>query len=530
MSRLGIIAPRLSFGGGVDFLGRNFANLYFVRTLIEQGDFEECHFFVSSQAERSQLEQDLLALGLSGKVFLDLALDECVSSFDYAFFFVPDIFTRFPDLCFLRQRRKASFRILGLIHSISYASMEGDALRLLLSPTRDDDLVLCSSAAGLQGILNLFAHTLFRYGLKGHPIHLSMTVLPFGLDLGQFAPMDRAEARTVMGFSQAHRHLLSLARFSIADKFDYAPLIEAFRLALPRLGEHWKLVLAGGVSQADYFDYLERLVARRGLNERVILLPDLDNAKKAALYNACDAFVSPSDNIQETFGLTVIEAMACGLPVIASDWDGYKETVLPEETGFLVPTYMPQLKRLLNHRQLLDNSLVHLLTAQATVVDVQRLSDAIVRLNDSSLRAKMGRRARQWVEERFSFEVVGDRLKEALVPLEAESEDQEDVLPPVEREWTPWNFFPHYPTRELAPDDLLQTTSFGGLAGVQSLPLYLCAELEALLYLDLLIPLCRACREARPLGEVLACFPERDPERLLYSVYWLLKQGLLQLL
>jgi glycosyltransferase involved in cell wall biosynthesis len=48
-----------------------------------------------------------------------------------------------------------------------------------------------------------------------------------------------------------------------------------------------------------------------------------------------------SDNIQETFGLTPVEAMACGLPVVISDWNGYKETVDDQREGFLIPTWMP---------------------------------------------------------------------------------------------------------------------------------------------------------------------------------------------
>ena len=45
-----------------------------------------------------------------------------------------------------------------------------------------------------------------------------------------------------------------------------------------------------------------------------------------------------SDNIQETFGLTPVEAMAAGLPCVVSDWNGYKDTVADGETGFRIPT------------------------------------------------------------------------------------------------------------------------------------------------------------------------------------------------
>ena len=48
--------------------------------------------------------------------------------------------------------------------------------------------------------------------------------------------------------------------------------------------------------------------------------------------------------MQETFGLTPIEAMACGVPQVVADWDGYRETVVEGETGFRVPTYVADLE------------------------------------------------------------------------------------------------------------------------------------------------------------------------------------------
>ena len=54
--------------------------------------------------------------------------------------------------------------------------------------------------------------------------------------------------------------------------------------------------------------------------------------------SAADVFISLVDNIQETFGITPLEAMASGLPVVVSDWDGYRHTVRDGEEGFLIPT------------------------------------------------------------------------------------------------------------------------------------------------------------------------------------------------
>jgi hypothetical protein len=67
-------------------------------------------------------------------------------------------------------------------------------------------------------------------------------------------------------------------------------------------------------------------------------LPDV----KAGIWSAADVFTLLIDNVQETFGLAPVEAMAAGLPVVVTDWDGFKDTVRDGIDGFRVPTALPQ--------------------------------------------------------------------------------------------------------------------------------------------------------------------------------------------
>ena len=78
-----------------------------------------------------------------------------------------------------------------------------------------------------------------------------------------------------------------------------------------------------------------------GVFDRLRLKIDFADAEKRDLLAASDLFVSPVDNVQETFGLTPIEAMAAGLPSVVSDWDGYRDTVQHVEHGFRIPTLAP---------------------------------------------------------------------------------------------------------------------------------------------------------------------------------------------
>ena len=58
-------------------------------------------------------------------------------------------------------------------------------------------------------------------------------------------------------------------------------------------------------------------------------------------WSAADVFLSLVDNPQETFGLAPVEAMAAGIPVVVSDWDGYRFTVSDGVEGFRIPTLSP---------------------------------------------------------------------------------------------------------------------------------------------------------------------------------------------
>src|SRR5438045_9025590 len=75
------------------------------------------------------------------------------------------------------------------------------------------------------------------------------------------------------------------------------------------------------------------------LSKHVRLLDTPSDKTKYALTAAADVFVSPGDSLQESFGITPIEAMACGIPQVVADWNGYRDTVSYGETGFFVPTY-----------------------------------------------------------------------------------------------------------------------------------------------------------------------------------------------
>ncbi len=129
-------------------------------------------------------------------------------------------------------------------------------------------------------------------------------------------------------------------------------------------------------------------------------------------WRGADVFVSLADNVQETFGLTPIEAMAAGLPIIVSDWDGYKENVRHGVEGFRIPTVLPPAG--VGHDlaqwhglMLQDYDYYVGRTSLATVVDPAALTQAMIELaTRPELRRQMGVAGIERVKHQFDWSVI----------------------------------------------------------------------------------------------------------------------------
>src|SRR5699024_1497082 len=155
-------------------------------------------------------------------------------------------------------------------------------------------------------------------------------VIPPGVDTRQFHP-HRAE-------QGGPGYLLMAARLEPLKGADLA--IETFARIDPALvGE---LIVCGGASSGfeDYVTELHHRVAARGLEERVRFVGARDRDELARLMAGARLFLNPSHS--ETYGLTALEAAACGVPVVASAAGGLVEAVRHGETGLVLDSRDPQ--------------------------------------------------------------------------------------------------------------------------------------------------------------------------------------------
>src|SRR5262249_5863031 len=113
-------------------------------------------------------------------------------------------------------------------------------------------------------------------------------------------------------------------------------VIEVMPCLLRQLPNLRYLIVGDGSDRAR----LEAKVRLQGLSDYVIFAGHIPEAEKVAHYNLADIYVMPSHG--EGFGIALIEAAACGIPVIGSSVDGSRDALLDGELGRLVDPTKPE--------------------------------------------------------------------------------------------------------------------------------------------------------------------------------------------
>jgi glycosyltransferase-like protein len=173
---------------------------------------------------------------------------------------------------------------------------------------------------------------------------LAADVVRNGVDLERFTrppASDRAVLRARVG---AEHRFLFLTVGGIEPRKGSADLIEAMGELRRTLAPPPVLAVVGGHSFQDYEAYRERVLARAEIlglefGADVVLLGMVADEELPLWYRAADAFVFPSR--KEGWGLAVLEAMASGLPVVATDIPVFREYLLPGQDALLVPPGQP---------------------------------------------------------------------------------------------------------------------------------------------------------------------------------------------
>ncbi len=538
--RFGTIYPFVESRDPSLRMGRLVANFEFLKALLESGLFDEYHFFSQDPGIRRLLVERLAAAGLDGcariKHFLYFDLKNAVSKLEYQAFHLGGFGYFMPGLAYVRNNwARNPFPITGVIHSLNGFESPYHFQKLCRAPFGPQDCLVCTSAAGKKVVEN-FAKTTrrdFEISFNGR-----LEQLPLGIDRAHFAKGNREAARKQLGWSPNVVYLLSIGRFSPAVKADHGPLLACIRRIVKK-GESpaFKLVLAGGSDLG--LALVKKMVVEYGLESVVEVLADFDDRMKAALYDAADIYLSLSDNFQETFGLSVVEAMAHGLPCLVSDFDGYKELVRHEQDGFRIATTGPLALPLMEGiTEIMRFSTTALLYSQTTVIDVPELEQKIrLLLSDRDLRHRLGESGREHARQ-YDWSTVIRHYGDLWADLEQTSKtilgERKYRNNPFEIEFT--SIFSHYFTNTLSGDTRFRIGRDGEsvLLGQIALPGKY-GDMEPLLIDELLILILQRVREAGTrtydalLTELNALGVNADPSLFSIHLLWLAKYGLLEI-
>ena len=404
--------------------GRRVAGESFLRGYFAHADVAEfvCLSFHSADetAFRDFAARSAVTRPIRG-VRLDAA--QAIAPLEVVYYAAPN----FAQECWRRAPQGgAAWAICGITHTTATKSVMQGIFDLRSAPQMPWDAVICTSRA-VQSALRVQmelaeAHLANRFPGAVLPARPLLPVIPLGVHCDDFTADAKAGQglRKRLGLAKGDIAAACIARLTPQEKFDPLPLYLAMEAAAAKVaaagGGKLHLVLCGQFPDAAARRVFDRGAAALMPSVGYHVLDGADAAERKATLSAADLFVFPIDNVQETFGLAPVEAMAAGLPVIVSDWDGMKDTVTPE-VGFRIPTEVPD-AGLVTHlalRHLGGTDSYHQYLSQLsamTRIDVAGLTAALVALaTDSALRARMGQAARARARALYDWRVVVPQMQ-----------------------------------------------------------------------------------------------------------------------
>ena len=355
--------------------------------------------------------------------------------------------------------RPGAFSFMGVTHTLSSARAMDQIAELVLPPFRPWDALICTSQAA-QTFVSRMHDELRAYWQQATGAtrfaDIQLPVIPLGVDVPAFSPQPdlRDRARDSLAISASETAFLFAGRLSFHAKVNPVPVYQA----LQKIGVDRSVVcIEAGVFPNEPVRQAY-LSAQKALAPavRFIWIDGQDETRYQQAWRGADVFVSLSDNIQETFGLTPVEAMAAGLPVVVSDWNGYKDTVRHGVDGFRIPSVLPPAgvgaDLAMGHALGLDTYDMYVgRTSLATVVDPDALVEALRLLaTNPALRQSFGAAAQARAQSDFDWPVILQRYCELSSQLN-EMRKRHEVVPaqPWPQRADPFHRFAHFSSATL---------------------------------------------------------------------------------
>ncbi|MEW6033622.1 MAG: glycosyltransferase [Chloroflexota bacterium] len=263
----------------------------------------------------------------------------------------------------------------GVPHLTTFHTL-GRAKNLVQAEEREPELRLDAEERVLKGTDLVLALTTAERSLLTQYYGMNedrVAVIPGGIDLEVFRPLDKPASRRELGLPQTPKTALYVGRLEPLKGVDI--LLKAMSL-LPETDLSRCLIVGGNATDDGEVAHLRSLAEGLGVLERLSFLGPVEHERLPVYYSAADVTVVPSR--YESFGLVALESLACGTPVVASKVGGLPFIVRHQQNGLLVPRPNPEMFAASLGLLLRDEALRRELASQATA-SVHRFNWATVR-------------------------------------------------------------------------------------------------------------------------------------------------------
>ena len=379
------------------------------------------------------------------------------------------------DQAWLRRAHdQRAWSLCGIAHTTASDTVMEAIGSFATAPLQSWDAVICTSQAvhdTVAGVLDEWGDYLESRldapadaGRKASALQLP--VIPLGIDAASFDPDPAARTafRAAHNIAEDAVAALFLGRLSATAKAHPLPMFLGLQAAHAETGHAVHLILAGWFETDTERDQIERLAHEACPDVPVHIVDGRDANMRRQAWSAADLFTSLADNIQETFGLTPIEAMAAGLPVVVTDWNGYRDTIEDGVQGFAIPTIaaapgdgLDVVSRYRSGRFSYGGYIAR--TAQFTAVDIDAATTAYTRLIDEpELRRKMGEAGRTRARSVYDWSVIIPAYEELWADLARRRTHDREVAAPLPGRASdplrddPYKVFAGYPSTTLRDD------------------------------------------------------------------------------
>ena len=533
---------------GPKLMGRNAAGESFLRGYLKHSKSKEFWAQIEDPMHADEFIKKMKAMKRS-EVFhsIDNSTLASLSKAEVLFFPGPNINNQSYKRIYHGNQ---AWSLCGITHTTSSGLAMDAIVDLITSPVQSWDALICTSTSVKKNVESLLEAQINylkdRLGITRITLP-KLPIIPLGIHTDEFVYTreQKSNSRKKLGVNEETLVVLYTGRLSFHAKAHPMAMYRALEKAAQETKKQVVLIECGWHANESIEKIFKQTALETCPSIRVVTLDGRKEENRDLAWASADIFCSLSDNIQETFGIVPIEAMAAGLPVVVSDWDGYKDSVRNGKEGFRIPTFMPGagLGKDLAYRHGvgIDNYDMYCgLTCSLISVDINSTSKAFEKLFKSKeLREEMGNAGRKRAREKYDWKVIISQYEDLWCQQNEIRKKNSSSIKELKYPWPgrmdPFYSFASYPTNIIKRESKIRIMDQNidqAIARINTYKNNRMINFAKYIYpsQEEITKLLKALgNQTKSVGEIIDIFPENRKGYSMRTIGWLIKFGILEI-